>query len=174
MTVRYRVESHTDWYMFTSTFDDEQKATSFARAKLADPTIKKVRLFEESELDIELGEPKVEEKTITLRAKAKHDVTVTGNMGGRSATATAWFLQFQNSVTYFNKEDWEEEPPPYELPTGLGAVVQYDLPFDHKPELFVRVLPNSWRSNATGNEWSNERLLNLKGKLTTISEGVEL
>ena len=119
--------------------------------------------------------------TITLRLKDDHEVVLPPGrpyepLSEDPSHYNVMLNPKSNVVNKFPRDEWEPVPPPYELPTGFGAVVRNErLSGGLEREVFVRVLANSWRSKLTGREWSNEGLLQLGTEnLTTLSEGVEL
>lgn len=102
---------------------------------------------------------------ITLRLKSNHEVVVedTGNL---SYTLRGWGL---GEASFLSERDWEPVPPPYKLPTGLGAVVQ-----DQHGVNYVLTDPKdtlAWIGG--GGEWMTDGGVLDRAPLTTLSEGVK-
>lgn len=113
--------------------------------------------------------------TVTLRLKDKHDVTVTGESLDWESDYT-FALDFNplgsTSPVEFEKAEWELQPPPYELPTGIGAVIKHS-----NGNIYVRTAIDNW-TNSVSNwngivDGSFTTAIDM-GHIKTISEGVIL
>jgi hypothetical protein len=85
-------------------------------------------------------------KKVTLRLKNNHSIEL--------PPATLHYendysfsLDFDPSVTTeytdFSKDDWEAVPAPYELPKGIGAVVEHTV----SKTRYIRVNSDAWATN---------------------------
>lgn len=111
-------------------------------------------------------------KKITLRLKSEPSVVLPEATVEAGSDIYNWKLRFAKDtrIVTVSQADWEPVPPPYALPTGIGAVVATpDNTFIHTG----RKTRLCWEEAATGVMYSSAEVLDA-GELETLSEGVEL
>lgn len=74
--------------------------------------------------------------------------------------------------SFFSQEDWEPVPPPYALPTGLGAVVYARSSWGVQDYRYLALTAQGW--HATNAFWDANSVMKDFDKHETISEGVKL
>lgn len=110
---------------------------------------------------------------ITLQAQSDPEVKITGMVEAEGPWGWDLILAPNTSTNTFLFSEWNLVPPPYELPTGIGAVVEFTRP-DDAVRHYVRVHDNAWRCVEENLVCNDTYLTNNAKKLTTLSEGVEL